>query len=206
MRRSPWNVPELPSTDAATRRASYPIETGWVRVVPTVVYVPDAGAQVPGVVAVGVERVAVGDPLKARAELGWSGKPGALLDLDYRIPERQASFRAEDRPAGVALPISRTPGSTWRGTWTERLGAGTTATLALASDRLELDGREPEATSRRLSVRHRAADGLNLFASVLGTSYAETAGPELRRGVTSVGTELNAGAARVGGDLPGPIE
>jgi hypothetical protein len=29
---------------------------------------------------------------------------------------------------------------------------------------------------------------------VLGTSYAETAGAELRRGVTSLGTELNAGA------------
>ena len=195
---APWSVPETQSRDVESRRVSYPIETGWVRVVPTVVYVPEPGAHVPGVVSIGLERAEAGDPWRLKAELGWSGRPGASLDLDYRVPDRQASFKAEDRPTGaIALPNGRAPGSTWAGVWTERLGARTTASLAMSGDRLHLEGREPEATSGRVDIRHRATDAWNLLMSVTGSSYAEPTGPELRRGVATVGTEFSAGALGV---------
>lgn len=191
--RSPWTVPGVPTGDAA-RRASYPIETSLGRVVPTVVYVPDPAARVPGVVSVSLERAPAGDPLRLKAELGWSGRPSAAFDVGYRVSRRQVAFRAEERPTGmVAQPNGRRPGSTWEGAWTERLGPQASATVVLAGDRVQFDGRNPEATSGRVDLRLRAMDGWNVLVGVAGSNYADAANPELRKGVTSLGTELSAG-------------
>ena len=187
-----WRWPESSARDP--RRASYPVDAGWVRVVPTVIYVPDPAAQIPGVVSIGVERAAEGDPWRARGELAWSGRPRASFDLDYRVAERQAYFRAEDRPAGVvALPNSRVPGSSWDGAWAERIAAGTTATLAISGDRLELDARDPQAATGRLSVHHRASDAVSVFFSVSTSSYVDEETADTRLGVATVGTVLRAG-------------
>jgi hypothetical protein len=191
--RAPWSVPGWPAPTDIVRRAAYPIEAGGIRVVPSVVYLPDAAAPIPGVVSIGLERAAPGDPLRVRGELGWSGRPGGSFEVEYRESARQATLKAEQRPTGSLLPNGRTPGHTWDGAWTERLGARTSASLALTSDALDFAERDPESTSGRLELRHRATDALNLFVAVAGSSYADAASAALRRSSASIGTELRAG-------------
>lgn len=199
MERARWRVPGLPEAGADANRASYPFDAGWVRVVPSVVVVPGAYPATPGVVSVGLERAAADEPVRLRGEVGWSGRPRGSFELDYRAAGRQASLRADERPAGVvALPDARAPGSTWDGRWQESFGPRTDAIVALSNDRLALHGREPGVTAGHIRLLHRPSGAWNVSASLGSTSYADALHPGLRRGVASLGTELQLGAFHVG--------
>jgi hypothetical protein len=204
---SRWNPRPSDFGDVRAHGASYRVESGGLRVVPTVVFLPDSGTPVPGVVSVGIERAVAGDPLRAKAEYGWSGRAGGSFEVDYRVAGRHLALKGISRPLGfAALPTSRSPGSTLDGIWHENLGARTTAHMTLSASRLALDGREPDAASGRIELRHRTTDRWSVNAGVGASTYrdadavdaADAAGAAtaLRRGTVSVGTAYDLG--RVG--------
>ncbi len=162
---------------------------------PTVIYLPDSGARVPGVVSLAFERAAAADPFRAKAEYGWSGKPGGSFEVDYRVPQREASLKGEERPSLASTPSGRAPGSSIDGTWLERLGPRSVATLALSADRLDLGAHDAETALGRLELRHRATDEWTVHLQVSGAIYdaasvdsAASGVSELHRGTVSVGT------------------
>ena len=195
-----WNRLRLPEADARAHRASYQLDTGSVRVVPSVMLLPDSGARVPGIVSLAFERTAAGDPLRAKAEYSWSGKPGGSIDVSYRVAQREVSLKGAQRPSGFASTTDgRAPGSTIDAAWLEHVGTRTAATLALSADRLELGGSEVETALGRFELRHRASDEWTVLMQVTGALY-EDAGSvdsvsdvsELRRGTVALGATYEA--------------
>jgi hypothetical protein len=164
-------------------------------------YLPDSGARVPGVVSLALERTAAGDPLRAKAEYGWSGKSGGSFEVNYRVPQREISLKGAERPSGFAsTPATRAPGSTIDGVWLEHLGARTAATLELSADRLDLDAYHPETALGRLELRHRATDAWTVHIEMSGAIYDAAGSSESssfgvshsRRGTVSLGTSYEA--------------
>jgi len=191
---APWISPTFPGGSPQTRRASYPVEAGSFRIVPTVVFRPSSGARVPGLVSFGLERSAPRDPLRAKAELDWSGRSGGSFELGYVLPERSLSVRGNDRPAEVATMLGgRVPGKALDGSWVERFDPRTTAAVTLSNDRLELDGSEPQNTASRVEVRHRATDSISLLAQMDNSGYSDVGALDMRRAGLSVGTSFDAG-------------
>jgi hypothetical protein len=187
--RSPWSLPRQPGSTAGVRSASYPVDAGFVRVVPSVVVLPDLGPASPGLVGVGVERAISGDPLRWKAHLGWSGVPSGSFEVDYRVADRNVVIKGEERPAlGALLPGGRAPGTSVESRWSERLDARTSANAVLANNRLDLDGRGAAASSAGLELEHRPADHWTVLARVDGAAYSDAATAGYRRGVVTVGT------------------
>ncbi|MGZ9031088.1 MAG: hypothetical protein ACXW2G_06920 [Burkholderiaceae bacterium] len=165
------------------------MDAGPVRVVPSVVVLPDLGSEAPGLVGLGVERAIAGDSLRWKAQLGWSGVPSGSFEVDYRAAERNVVIRGEDRPAlGALLPGGRAPGTSVESRWSERLDARTSANAMLASNRLELEGRGAAASSAGLELTHRPADHWTLLARVDGAAYSDATTAGYRRGVVTLGT------------------
>lgn len=191
--RSPWVLTRVPGEAAAVRSASYPVDAGFVRVVPSVLVLPEPEHAAPGLVALGVERAAAGDPLRWKAQLGWSGVSSGSFEVDYRVADRTVLVRGEDRAAvGSLLPGGRVAGTLFETRWSERFDARTSATAALANNRLDIAGRDPAASSARVELRHRAADAWTVLARVDGATYSDAGAAAYRRGWVSVGTAFDA--------------
>lgn len=191
--RSPWALMRVPAEATGARSAAYPVDAGYVRVVPSVVVAPQPETDAPGLVALGVERSAAGDPLRWKAELGWSGASSGAFEVDYRDADRTIVLKGEDRPAVASLlPGGRVRGTLVETRWAERFDARTSATAALANDRLAIDGRDPGAASARVELRHRAADTWTLLARVDGATYSDAGAAAYRRGWVTVGTAFDA--------------
>ena len=187
--RSPWSLPRLPGGPGGVRSASYPLDAGVVRVVPSVVVLPEFRADSPGLVGVGLERALAGDPFRWKAQLDWSGVPSGSFQVDYREAERDVVFKGEDRPALAALlPGGRAPGTSLESRWTERLGTRTSANAVIMSHRLEPQGQAVAASSAGVELTHRPADHWTLLARVDRAAYSDASTAGYRRGVVTVGT------------------
>ena len=196
--RSPWSLPRPPGSTSGARSASYPVDAGFVRVVPSVVVLPDLGAESPGLVGVGFERAIAGDPLRWKAQLGWSGVPSGSFEVAYQVADRNVLIKGEDRPAlGALLPGGRAPGTSVESRWSERLDARTSAIAVLANNRLDLDGQAAAASSAGLELRHRPVDRWTVLARVDGAAYSDAATAGYRRGVVTIGTGYDGGGIGV---------
>jgi hypothetical protein len=193
--RSPWIGLRLPKGGEAAQRASYPLDAGWLKVVSSVVLLPDGGPEQPGLVSIRVERQSPWDPLHVNAQYDWNGKSGGSIELGHRDGDRQLTLRGSSRPTGPITGLMvGLPGSSLDGAWLQRLGSGTTATLVLQGDRIESEAREADATTARFIVRHRATDQVSVHAAAnafafrdAGDISADLVG--LRRGVVSLGAD-----------------
>ncbi|MDB5942012.1 MAG: hypothetical protein JWQ13_1578, partial [Ramlibacter sp.] len=169
--------------------ASWRTRRGGLGLVPSVYWLPDSDTRVPLIASLGIESGAEADALRVRGELGWSGQPGAAIDLDYHQPQRQAWLKAAYRPAGfAALRAARPAGSYVDAAWSEHLAADTTAALSLSANRLDLAGLQPEAASARLDLRNQLTEHWNVNAAVGGGAYRDSRSQLLRRTAMSVGS------------------
>lgn len=192
---TPWSDLLLPDNGERAATASYRFDSGPVQLVPRLLWLPDADTAVPGVLALGLERGGLQDPFRVKAELGWSGKPGASLDLDFNNQERQVWLQAATRPGGFAvLDVARPAGAYLDGAWSEALGPRAGATLTLSASRLDLEQRQPEAAAARLELRRQAGEHWS-FSSAAGSSrYRDGEAADLRRHTATLGAAY---------DLPG---
>jgi hypothetical protein len=193
--RSPWIGLRLPGGGEAAQRASYPLDAGWLKVVPSVVLLPNGGPDQPGVVSIRLERQSPRDPLHVNAQYDWNGKSGGSIELGHRDGDRQLTLRGSSRPTGpITALMAGLPGSSVDGAWLQQLGSGTTATLVLQGDRIESEAREADASTARLVVRHRATDQVSVYAAANALAFRDAGDISadlvgLRRGVVSLGAD-----------------
>jgi hypothetical protein len=185
---TPYDDFLLPGDGDRAVGAAWHTRRGGLGLIPAFYWFPDSGTPVPAVASLGITAGADGDALSVRGELGWSGRPGASIDLDYRDGQRQAWLRAAYRPAGfAALRVARPAGSYADAAWSEHLGPDTNASLSLSFNRLELEGSRPEAASARLDLRHQLDANWSLNAGVGGGAYRDPRTQMLRRSALSMG-------------------
>jgi hypothetical protein len=199
---TPWDDLLLPSTGDSALGVSYGLDRGGLRWVPALLWLPDSGTDVPGVVSLGLEHGGEEDPLRLAAELGWSDGPGAALDLTYRGRRQHGWLQGASRPEGfAALGVARPAGSYLDGAWSRRLGERTTADFSLSASRLDLAGQRQQAESGRLELRRRATERWSLSAGLAGSGYRDRDRdtPTLRRGELSLGAAWDARTIGVAG-------
>ena len=205
---TPWDDVLLPASGDRALGLSYRFERRGLRWAPAVLWLPDAeaagggAAELPGVVALGVGHGGEDDRLRLFGELGWSGEPGAAVDVAFRGERQHAWLQAASRPAGfAALGVARPAGGYLDGAWSGRLTARTTADATLSSSRLDLPGHRQEAASGRLELRHRLTGRFSLHGGVAGGRYRDRDRPasELDRTTLSLGGAWDARSAGVAG-------
>lgn len=192
---TPWDDLLLPSTGDSALGVSYGLDRAGLRWVPALLWLPDGETDVPGVVSLGLERGGEEDPLRFAAELGWSGEPGAALDLTYRGRRQHGWLEGAVRPAGfAALGVARPAGSYLDGAWSRRLDDRTTADFSLSASRLDLAGQRQQAESGRLELRRQATERWSLSTGVAGSGYRDRDRDTetLRRGELSLGAAWDA--------------
>jgi hypothetical protein len=193
--RTPWNDLLLPRSGDRALGLSYRSDAGPVRLVPGLLWLPDSGAKVPGVVSLGLERGSSDTPVRLKAELGWSDKPGIAFDLALSNAQRQVWLQGASRPASfAALDVARPAGTYLDGAWSERFGERTTAGLTLSANRLDLTNQRPEAASGRLELRHQATDHWSVIAGMGEGGYRNAGTTSLRRSTISLGTAYDTPA------------
>jgi hypothetical protein len=190
---TPWDDLLLPRHGDRAASIARRSTIAGIDIVPTLLWLPDSDTRVPGVLSVAAQRGSEFDPLQARAELGWSDKPGASFDLAIRNPQRQIWLEGAYRPSGfAALDIARPAGSYLDGAWSEWFGGRTNASVNLSASRLELDGRRPEAASAQADVRHQVSNHWTVSGGVGAGYYRDTDTPRLSRNTVSVGAAYDA--------------
>ena len=211
-----------PWEDGLWPRGDHVVDLTWrsgsddsrTRFAPSLAWMPDSRGRAPGVASLAVEHGTMDDPWRLRAELGWSGAPGAALDFDYRSERRLVSVRGAHRPAAfAALGVSRPPGTSLDAAWSERFGDRTELDASVSSNRLDLGARQPSATHARVELRHRAAAswtfnggaGVGLFGDTdMAAIRRDTAWLGVRRDVEGFGVsglyryQRSTNAARAG--------
>lgn len=198
--RTPWNDFLLPASGDRALGVSARTDVGGLRLVPGLVWLPDSGTNVPGALTLGLERGALEDPVRMKAELGWSDKPGASVDLAVRNAQREAWLQGAYRPAGfAALGVARAAGTYLDGAWSEKFGQRTTAGLTLSANRLDLEGQRPQAASARLELRHAFDAHWSTTAAASNGIYSNTGVQPLRRSTLSLGTAFDSSRFGVSG-------
>ena len=183
----------FPSSGDRTLGVSTRIGRGPVRLVPSLLWLPDSGTSMPGVVSLGIESGTTRDALQFRGELGWGGRPGASFDVNFHDAQRQAWLKGAVRPAGfAALRVARPAGSYLDGAWSEQFGERTTAGLSVSANRLDLPDLHPEAASARLDLRNQLTNHWSLTGAVGAGTFRNTEPQALRRSTVSVGTAYDA--------------
>jgi hypothetical protein len=184
----------IPGSGDRALGVSARIGRGPVRLVPSLLWLPDSGTSTPGVVSLGVEGGTDREALQFRGELGWGGRPGASLDVNYHDAQRQAWLKGVARPAGfAALRLARPAGSYLDGAWSEQLGERTTAGLSASANRLDLPGSlHPAAASARLDLRHELTKQWSLTGAVGAGTFRNSETQFLRRSTVSLGTAYDA--------------
>ena len=197
---TPWDDLLLPGSGDRALGVSYGLDRGALHWVPALLWLPDSGTDVPGVVSLGLERGSEDDALRLAAELGWSGEPGASLDLSFRGRRQHGWLQGTHRPAGfAALGVAHPAGSFLDGAWSRRYAERTTADLTLSASRLDLAGHRQEAESGRLELRHQRTERWSLSAGVGGGGYRDRdrEAATLTRGELSLGTSFDARQAGI---------
>jgi hypothetical protein len=192
---TPWDDLLLPSSGDRAFGFAYRVGAGAVELVPRLLWLPDAGTEVPGVVALGFERGDEDGPLRLRGELGWSDEPGGALDLDFRAARQHGWLEFASRPSGfAAIGVARPAGDYLDGAWSGRLGERLVADLTVSANRLDLDGRPREAESGRFELRYQAAERWRLTGGVGASGYRDRQSrtPALRRETASAGVSYDA--------------
>ena len=191
----------FPSSGDRALGVSTRIGRGPVRLVPSLLWLPDSGTSTPGVVSLGVEGGTDRDALQFRGELGWGGRPGASLDVNYHDAQRQAWLKGVARPAGfAALRVARPAGSYLDGAWSEQLGERTTAGLSASANRLDLPGSlHPEAASARLDLRNQLTPQWSLTGAAGAGTFRNSQTQFLRRNTVSFGTAYDTSSVGLAG-------
>ncbi|MES3000275.1 MAG: carboxypeptidase-like regulatory domain-containing protein [Pseudomonadota bacterium] len=174
----------------ADRAASvaWHMQRGDLRVVPSVMWLPDSKASVPGAVSVAVEGGQEADPLHYRAEIGYSGQPGASFDIDYRRGETQGWMRGVYRPSGFAAPRAGRPaGTSLEGAWSQRVTESTLLNVTGSATRVEVGDAKPIGASGSVDVRQDLADHWSATAALSGGTYRGANGVKVTRGTVSGG-------------------
>lgn len=169
--------------------ASHRFTLGGLRVTPHVAWLPDSLSSTKAVAAVAIEFGGPEDALRVRADVGFGGKPGAALDLDYRAPERQLWLRGVARPSGfAALRTARPPGMHVDGGWTEKLGEATTLTATGAASRVAWPGAaDTRSLAGRVELRQQLDAHWSGTVSAGGGEFRADGGDSLRRGTVAAG-------------------
>jgi hypothetical protein len=169
---TPWNDLLIPSNGERALGVSYRRAQSGFHLIPSLLWLPDAETAVPGVVSLGIERGAAGDPFRGRAELGWSDRPGGALDLALDTPRQRAWLVGQYRPEGfAALDVAKPPGTFLDGAWSRAFGDRITADLTVSASRLAITGQRQQASSERFELGYRAAERWTLTAGVNGGTY-----------------------------------
>lgn len=178
----------IPSTGERAAGLSLNVPRDGLRWRPSVLWLPDSRGAAEGVIALGVAHGVDGDPLQVRSEIGWGGRPGASLDVDWRGRGRQAWLRGRFRPDGfAALKSGPAPGQYADGAWTEWLGEDTAATLSASANRLDTPGLNSKSIASRLDLRHRVTERWSLNGSLGGSEYSGPGVSDLRRDTLAFG-------------------
>lgn len=188
---TPWEDGLWPRGDRAFG-ISHHGTRGALRLVPSLYWFPDSDTDVPGVASLRVERGEPTDAWHWLGELGWSGAPGASMELGYRAQHRQARLQASHRPQGFAALDSARPAGTYLdGSWWEELGEATTLDAAVSYNALELQGRRTRAATGRLDLRRQVSDDWALSAGIGAAQYGDEDRAPIGRRTATLGAQFS---------------
>jgi hypothetical protein len=185
---SPMDDPLVPRNADRAASVAWHLQRGPLKVVPSVMWLPDSKTSVPGAVSVAVEGGQESDPLHYRAEIGYSGRPGGSFDIDYRQGETQGWMRGVYRPTDFAAPRSGRPaGTSLEGAWSQRIAERTMLSVNGSASRVDVGDVTPTGASGSVDLRHELADHWSTTAAVSAGTYRGANGDRVTRGTVSGG-------------------
>ena len=168
---------------------SWHMQRGPLRVVPSVVWLPDANASAPGAVSLAVEGGEEADPLHYRAEVGYGGRLGGSFDIDYRRGETQGWLRGILRPSGFAAPrAGRAAGNSLDGAWSERIAKDTLLSVNGSASRVDVGQAHPAAASGGAELRQELAPHWSTTLAAAAGMYRPATGDKVTRSTVSFGS------------------
>jgi hypothetical protein len=199
---SPTEDPLVPRNADRAASVAWHTQFGPLKVVPSVVWLPDSGTSMPGAVSVGVEGGRGADPLQYRAEVGYSGTPGGSFEADYRRDGSQGWIRGVHRPSEFASTRAGRPaGTSLEGAWTEPFSPATVLSVNGAASRVDVHGGHATGASAGADLRHEFADKWSATLAASTGMYRGTEGARVTRGTVAVGAAYEGTNAGVTAQL-----
>jgi hypothetical protein len=196
---SPTEDPLVPRNADRAASVAWHLRHGPLKVVPTVLWLPDSRASIPGAVSVGVEGGSEADPLHYRAEIGYSGAAGGSFEADYHTKGTQGWLRGVHRPADFASTrVGRPAGTSLEGAWSQQIMGRTVASVNASASRVDVHDGHPLGASAGVDLRHEIADHWSTTMAASTGLYRGAEGERVTRGTVSLGAAYegpNAGVS-----------